>query len=120
MPPWSLHHLIIPLTALAISCCRPGEPENPASSPYSMVIDVSVTPCSVAPLASPLPQGESSVPNFTAAACAVVVAVVPEVGELPRPLLHAAVLKARTTTKARLRTALCRSKATALCVHSCV
>src|SRR5258705_11214177 len=99
MPPWSLHHLIIPLTALAISCCRPGEPEKPASSPYSMVIDVSVTPCSVVPLASPLPQGESSVPNFTAAGAAVVAVVDPEVGGLPRPLLQAPRSKGRTTDK---------------------
>jgi hypothetical protein len=42
-----------------------------------MVMEVSVTPVAVAPLASPLPQGEASVPNVVDVEPAVVV-VVPE------------------------------------------
>src|SRR3974377_1184823 len=96
MPPWSLHHLIIPLTESPISWSRPGEPEKPRSSPYPIWIAVSVTPVSVTPLALPGPHGDASVPNMFPAGAEVVAAAAPPVGaavvddELPRLLLHAA------------------------------
>src|ERR1700676_3257874 len=71
MPPWSLHHLIIPRTASPISWSRPGAPENPRSSPYAMWIAAFVTPCSVAPLGLPRPHGEAHVPNVAPAGAVV-------------------------------------------------
>src|SRR3954463_2136358 len=52
------------LTPSPISLLRPGDCAKPRSSPYPIWMLVSVTPRSVAPLALPLPQGESIVPNF--------------------------------------------------------
>src|SRR3954453_6545920 len=49
-----------------ISLFRPGDCAKPRSSPYPISMLLSVTPRSVAPLASPLPHGESRVPNFEA------------------------------------------------------
>src|SRR6476620_8953795 len=57
-----------------------------------MVIWVSVTPLAVAPLASPLPQGDSSVPNFADPEAAAVVDEPPAVVLVvasPWLLLHA-------------------------------
>src|SRR6478735_1848701 len=68
MPPWSLHHLMNALTPSPISLFRPGAPEKPRSSPYPIVMVLLVTPRSVAPVALPLPQGESKVPNFVVVA----------------------------------------------------
>jgi hypothetical protein len=63
-----------------------------------MVIDVLVTPFAVAPVASPLPHGESSVPNFVTVAGAVVDAPVAGLGDaLPWLPPHAAA----TTATAR-------------------
>ena len=63
MPPWALHQAIMALTASPISWSRPGLPEKPRSSPYAMLMVEFVTPWSVAPVASPFPQGDGSVPN---------------------------------------------------------
>src|SRR5579871_3301076 len=76
-----------------------------------MVIDLSVTPWSVAPLALPGPHGDASVPNFTPGAWVVVVATAAAVvvaGGALRPLLHAAARLATSTatpTTAHPRTA---------------
>src|ERR1700728_3784445 len=63
MPPWASHQAIIAFTASPISWSRPGLPEKPRSSPYAMLMEEFVTPCSVAPVACPLPHGDGSVPN---------------------------------------------------------
>src|SRR5690606_40435717 len=63
MPPCSLHHSIMAATASPISLDRPGADGKPRSSPNPMVMASSVTPWSVAPLASPGPHGDGSVPN---------------------------------------------------------
>src|SRR5438105_9772526 len=53
--------------ASPIWCSSPGCEANPRSSPKPMVMLVSVTPWSVAPLADPGPQGDASVPNLVPA-----------------------------------------------------
>src|SRR5580700_3002927 len=76
-----------------------------------MVIVLSVTPWSVAPLAVPGPHGEASVPNVVAGAAVEVVAELTAVAAVvavvalddPRPLLQAA-----TTSAPIRRTALVR------------
>src|SRR4051794_592052 len=89
MPPWSLHHLTIAFMASPISLLRPGDAVKPASSPYSTVIAVSVTPWSVAPLASPLPHGDARSPNLPDVAASLAVVVV-SLALLSRLLPHAA------------------------------
>src|SRR4051794_7944950 len=89
MPPWSLHHLTIAFMASPISLLRPGDPLNPASSPYSTVIAVSVTPWSVEPLASPLPHGDARSPNLPDEVAPLAVVVVLSALSL-RLLPHAA------------------------------
>src|SRR5262245_38776364 len=74
MPPWSSHHLIMAFMASLSSWFRPGDWAKPASSPYPIVICLSATPCSVAPLASPFPQGEATSPNIVAFGWVVLVA----------------------------------------------
>src|SRR5579871_4528348 len=83
-----------------------------------MRIDVSVTPWSVAPLASPLPHGDGRVPNISPAAAVVVVApaappvvadgaAVVDVDE-PRLLLHAPAASAATAATPSRRTKVLR------------
>src|SRR5882724_2842006 len=88
MPPWSLHHLIIACMASDCSWLRPGAAEKPWSSPKPIVICVSVTPFSVAPLALPLPHGDARSPNLPDVAASFTVVVVSAL--LLRLLPHAA------------------------------
>src|SRR3954468_14613383 len=89
MPPWSLHHLMNACMASDCSWLSLGDDAKPWSSPKPIVIDVSVTPFSVAPLALPLPHGDARSPNLPEdAAFSVVVVLLSAL--LSRLLPHAA------------------------------
>ena len=68
-----------------------------------MVIEVSVTPCWVAPFASPAPHGESRVPKLVAVDFAVVFELPPEESDRPPPQAAAKMLS--TATSATTNTA---------------
>src|SRR3954451_13556351 len=97
MPPCVLHHLIIAWTASPTSCERPGAEVKPRSSPNPIVIAVSVAPWSVAPFASPAPQGDGRSPKVAAAPGALPLPVpVSPGGRVPPP--HAVVARATVRT----------------------
>src|SRR4051794_2292851 len=63
MPPAALHHLLNTSAVSKSSWSRPGRPTKPGSANVPTLISVGVTPCAVAPVASPDWQTSFRVPK---------------------------------------------------------
>ena len=106
IPPAALHHSANTLALSKSSWSSPGRPANPGSANVATLMESPVTPCAVAPFASPGPQTSCRVPKVPPLAAAA--AVEDDVDDAPEPLssslrLHpeAKITTTHTTTSHR-------------------